>query len=140
VERRAPSCRFGPDRRLTALTGALTLIAFAAAALSDDRPGRILFGGAAVVLLAYTVTDLVFWPRLVASADGLVIRTPALRAQFAWADVASVRADARDRLGLRSVTLEIDAADTLAVFSRRALGADPTTVAGLVNALDPRRR
>jgi hypothetical protein len=138
VDRRAPTCRFGPDRRLTAACAVLALIALAAALLTDDRAGRVLLGGAAVVLIAYTVTDLVFWPRLVASADGLVIHTPLLRARIAWPDVDAVRADARDRLGLRSVTLEIDAGDTLAVFSRRALGADPGAVAGMINALDPR--
>ncbi|MDT4946046.1 MAG: hypothetical protein QOH14_2779 [Pseudonocardiales bacterium] len=136
--RRAPACRFGPDRRLTAVTGVLAFVAAAAAVLSPDGPGRVLFGGAAALLLAYAVTDLLFWPRLTASADGLVIRTPQVRARIDWSDVESVRAEGRNRLGLRSVTLEVDAGDTLAVFSRRALGADPEAVAGLIAAMDPR--
>jgi hypothetical protein len=136
--RRAPVCRFGPDRRLTAVTGVLAFVAAAAAVLSPDGPGRVLFGGAAALLLAYAVTDLLFWPRLTASADGLVIRTPQVRARIDWSDVESVRAEGRNRLGLRSVTLEVDAGDTLAVFSRRALGADPEAVAGLIAAMDPR--
>lgn len=135
---RAPICRFGPDRRLTAAgTGAAALFGFAAVT-STDRPGMILFGAAAVLLVAYTVADLLFWPRLTASAEGLVIRTPLQRAHLEWSEVEDVRADARERLGLRSVTLEIDAGATLVVFSRRSLGADPATVAGLVRALDPR--
>src|SRR6266852_2482670 len=133
--RRAPVCRFGPDRRLTAVTGVLAFVAAAAAVLSPDGPGRVLFGGAAALLLAYAVTDLLFWPRLTASADGLVIRTPQVRARIDWSDVESVRAEGRNRLGLRSVTLEVDAGDTLAVFSRRALGADPEAVAGLIAAM-----
>jgi hypothetical protein len=137
---RAPICRFGPDRRLTAATGALCLVAAAAAALSTDRPGRLLLAAAALLLLAYAVTDLAFWPRLTASAEGLVIRSPLVRARIGWSEVQAVRADARERFGLRSVTLEIDAGETLAVFSRRALGADPDTVAGLINAMDPRQR
>jgi hypothetical protein len=51
-----------------------------------------------------------------------------------------VRADTRQRLGLRSVTLEIDAGDELHVFSKRALGAEPDAVAGLIRAMDPRGR
>jgi len=139
VDARAPGCRFGPDRRLTALTATLTLIAAAAAVLSPDPPGRVLLGAAALVLLAYTATDLLFWPRLTASPEGLLIRTPLTRARIPWSDVDAVRADARERIGLRSVTLEIDAGERLVVFSRRALGADPETVAALIGAFAPRR-
>jgi len=115
------------------------LIAAAAAVLSPDPPGRVLLGAAALVLLAYTATDLLFWPRLTASPEGLLIRTPLTRARIPWSDVDAVRADARERIGLRSVTLEIDAGERLVVFSRRALGADPETVAALIGAFAPRR-
>jgi hypothetical protein len=137
VDARAPICRYGPDRRLSAASGALSLIGAAAAVLSPDPAGQVLFAGAALVLLGYTVTDLVFWPRLTADAEGLLVRTPLTRARIAWSDVEAVRADARERLGLRSVTLEIDAGEQLLVFSRRALGADPATVAGLISAFKP---
>lgn len=132
-----PTCRFGPDRRLTAATGVLTLVALAAATLTSDGPGRALLGGAALVLLAYTVTDLIFWPRLSADAEGLQVHTPLSRARIAWRDVEAVRADSRERLGLRSVTLEIDAGEHLVVLSRRALGADPAAVAALILAFAP---
>ncbi|MCU1656378.1 MAG: hypothetical protein JWO57_1034 [Pseudonocardiales bacterium] len=139
MDRRLTTCRFGPDRRLTAAGGVLAAVSASAAALTTDRAGQILFALAALVLAAYAVTDLLFWPRLTASAEGLAIRTPSLRARLPWPDVDSVRADSRDRYGLRAVTLEIEAGDSLVVFSRRALGADPETVAGLVTAFDPRR-
>jgi hypothetical protein len=138
VDPRAPSLRFGPDRRLTALSGALALIAIAAAALASDPAGRLLLAGAALVLLAYAITDLIYWPRLTVSADGLLIRTPAARGLIPWAEVEAVRADTRQRAGLRSVTLEIDAGERLVVFSRRALGADPADVAGLISAFQRR--
>jgi hypothetical protein len=138
VDARAPILRFGPDRRLTALSGTLALIAAAAAALASDAAGRLLLAGAALVLLAYTATDLIYWPRLTVSADGLQVRTPATRGLIPWSDVEAVRADTRQRAGLRSVTLEIDAGERLVVFSRRALGADPTDVAGLISAFQPR--
>jgi len=139
VDARAPICRYGPDRRLSAASGALSLIGAAAAVLSPDPAGQVFFAGAALVLLGYTVTDLVFWPRLTADAEGLLVRTPLTRARIAWSDVEAVRADARERLGLRSVTLEIDAGEQLLVFSRRALGADPERVAGLISAFKPRQ-
>jgi hypothetical protein len=137
VDNRAPILRFGPDRRLTALSGVLALIAIVAAVLASDPAGRLLLAGAALVLLAYTATDLIYWPRLTVSADGLLVRTPATRGPIPWSEVEAVRADSRQRAGLRSVTLEIDAGDRLVVFSRRALGADPADVAGLISAFRP---
>ncbi len=137
VDGRAPSLRFGPDRRLTALSGTMALIATAAAVLASDPAGRLLLAGAALVLLAYTGTDLIYWPRLTVSAAGLLVRTPATRGLIPWSEVATVHADTRQRAGLRSVTLEIDAGERLVVFSRRSLGADPADVAGLICAFRP---
>jgi hypothetical protein len=135
---RRPRCRFGPDRRLTAVTAGLAVIALAVALITGDPAGRLLFIGAALLLAGYAIFDLVFWPRLSADADGLVVRSPFARANLAWSDVDAVTADVRERLGLRSTTLEIDAGEHLIVFSRRALGADPAHVADLVRAFDPR--
>jgi hypothetical protein len=137
-EARSPVCRFGPDRRLTALFGVLAVGGAVSTALSQDPAGRILLAISALILAAYTVTDLLFWPRLVASATGLQVRTPGFRGSFSWSEVESVRADVRARLGLRSTTLEIDVSDSLVVFSRRALGAEPDAVAGMLRAFNPR--
>jgi Bacterial PH domain len=138
VDARAPSLRFGPDRRLTALSGVLALVALVAAVLTSDSAGRLLLSGAALVLLAYTITDLIYWPRLTVTADGLLLRTPATRGLIPWPEVAAVHADSRQRAGLRTVTLEIDAGERLVVFSRRALGADPAEVASLISACQAR--
>lgn len=129
---------FGPDRRMTALCAGLAAIGVAATLLTNDRAGQLLFAVAAIILAAYVVTDLRYSPRLTASAEGLEIRTPTVRGRFAWPDVASVRADSRQRAGLRLVTLEVEVADMLVVFSRRALGADPELVASRVRLADPR--
>jgi hypothetical protein len=134
---RVPTCRFGPDRRLTALCVVLAAVAVAVAILSGDSPGRIL-AGIAVLLAGYAITDLAFWPRLVATGSGLTIRTPSTRATLPWAAVDAVRVDERTRLGLMSRTLEIDSGALLVVLSRRALGEDPRTVADLLEAF--RRR
>ncbi len=129
--------RFGPDRRLTAALGAGAVLAAGLAAATGDPEGRILWGIAAIVLAAYAVTDLVFWPRITATAEGLVLNAPFARARLSWAEVESVHAHSRQRLGLRATALEIDAGAVLAVFSRRALGRDPEQAAGLIQALAP---
>jgi hypothetical protein len=131
---RAPTCRFGPDRRLTALCAALAAIAVAFVILSGDAAGRVLAGAAAAVLAGYVATDLGFAPRLVASPAGLRVRTPAVRATLAWSDVDAIRVDERSHMGLMSRTLEIDAGSLLVVLSRRTLGADPQVVADLLEA------
>jgi hypothetical protein len=136
---RRPVVSFGPDRRLTALAGLAALAAFVLAFTAVDGAGRLLFALAGVVLVGYVLGDVVFRPRLSADATGLRIRTPFTRATLRWDQVDEVRADVRSRYGLRSTTLEVDAGNLLVVFSRRALGSDPETVAGLVRAMRPQR-
>lgn len=133
-----PVVRFVPDRRYTATAGAGAALALVLAFLSGDAPGRLLAAIAVAVLVAYVVGDLVFSPRLTVSAAGIAIRSPALRTTLPWAAVAGVRADVRSRHGLRSTTLEIDGGEVFAVFSRRALGADPQEAAELIRAFQPR--
>jgi hypothetical protein len=106
--------------------------------ITGDAGGRLMFGVAAVILLGYVGSDLIFSPRLVASADGLVVKSPLTRARLSWDEVREVRATTRIRRGLRNTTLEVDAGAVLAVFSRRALGAEPVEVAELVEAFRPR--
>lgn len=137
---RAPVCRFGPDRRLAALSalGATLLIAYAG--VSADAAGRLITSLAAVVCVAYAVADLAFWPRLTATAEGLRIHTPFARARLSWAQIDAIRVDERTRFGLMTRTLEVDAGALLVVFGKRELGQDPRTVAGLITAFDPYRR
>lgn len=129
---------FTPDRRYTLLAALGSAAALLAAVLSDDPAGHVLFSVAAVVLLGYVAADLVFRPRLTASPAGLVINTPFTRARLSWVEVTAVRADARFRRGLRTVTLEIDAGAVLAVFTRRTLGVDPAEAAARIEAVRPR--
>jgi hypothetical protein len=133
-----PVVRFVPDRRYTALAAAGVAGAVPAALLTSDPAGRLIFGVAAVLLLGYVASDLIFSPRVTASAAGIVINAPLTRVRLSWEDVHEVRAETRFRRGLRSTTLEIDAGATLAVFSRRALGAEPADAAGLIEACRPR--
>ena len=128
-----PVYRFGPDRRVTALTAAGGFVAIVVAVFTADAGARVLAALAAVVLFAYAVSDLLFWPRLTLSADGVQVHGPFDRAALGWDAVDAVRADVRVRHGLRSVALEIDSGDSLVVLSRRALGADPAEVAKLAD-------
>lgn len=129
---------FVPDRRYTTLAAVGAAAAVLAAVLTDDRAGQVLFAVAAAVLAGYAVADLIFAPRLSASAAGIVINAPMTRAALPWAEVTAVRAETRFRRGLRSVTLEIDAGPVLAVFSRRTLGVEPAEAAAAIEAVRPR--
>jgi hypothetical protein len=131
---RPVSVRFVPDARVTGLA-AIGCIAAAVLALTSAPMGRVLFGVAALILLAYVAGDLTFRPRLVADRSGLRIRSPFARRALSWSQVQAVRADERVRHGLRSVTLEIDSGDDVVVLTRRALGADPVEVARTLRAL-----
>lgn len=137
VDDRRPSAAFAPDRRLTIAAAAGAIVAVVALVGASDGAGRFLAAVAALVLIGYVVGDMIFRPRLTASAQGLVVRAPTARAHLGWHEVDNVRADTYTRWGMRSTTLEIDAADTLVILTRRALGADPVEVAELVNAFRP---
>lgn len=131
----APEVRFVPDRRYTALAAGGAVGAAAAAAMTGDPAGRVLFVVAAALLLGYVASDLVFSPRLVASGAGIAINAPFTRARLGWDEIDDVRAETRFRRGLRNTTLEIDAGPVLAVFSRRALGVEPTDAAALIETV-----
>jgi hypothetical protein len=138
-EQPLPVVRFVPDRRYTALAGAGALGGLIAALLTSDPAGRVLFGAAVLVLLGYVIADLVFSPRVTASSTGIVINAPLTRVHLDWDEVGEVRAETRFRRGLRSTTLEIDAGELLAVFSRRALGVEPSAAATRIEAFRPPR-
>ncbi len=134
---RAAEARFVPDRRYTFLAAGGFVVALVAVLLAGDGPSRLIAAVAALVLLGYALSDLVFSPRLTISTEGVTIRSPLTRARLPWSQIDSVRADVRLRHGLRSTTLEIDAGSVLAVLSRRALGAEPQDVADLADAFRP---
>lgn len=122
---------FGPDLRFTAAAAVGAVLLGGSALVGTDPAGRLLFAVAALVLLGYTVSDLLFRPRLTLSRQGLLVRSPSGGLNCVWPAVVVVRADARERFGLRAVTLEIDTEERLLVLSRRALGAAPEDVAAL---------
>lgn len=120
---------------IAALTGLVILLV----AVFADPAGRLLGGVAGVGLLILAGTDLAWRPRLAANGGGLSVRTPGRTARLPWAQIAEVRVDERQRLGLTSRTLEIDAGDDLIVLGRRSLGTDPRDVAAVLDSLRPAR-
>lgn len=101
---------------------------------NTDRAGKLLYGIAAVLLVALAATDVLWTPRLAVTPSGLVVRSPTRSGRFGWDEIATVRVDRRSRLGLRQATLEVDLDEDLLVFSRRSLDADPQDVLEVIEA------
>ena len=111
-------------------------LGLALAVLVVDPVGRVLVGGAALLLLALAARDALLRPRVRAGDDGVTIRALSGSTTIAWPDVR-VRVRTQRRWGLRARTLELeDRADdaVLVVLGRRELGTDPETVAATLHA------
>ena len=111
-------------------------LGLALAVLLVDPLGRVLVGGAALLLLGLAGHDALLRPRLRAEADGVTVRALSGPTTIAWPQVR-VRLRTQRRWGLRSRTLELeDAADdaVLVVLGRRELGTDPQVVVDALHA------
>jgi Bacterial PH domain len=116
----------------TALAG----LGLALAVLLVDPVGRVLVGGAALLLLALAARDALLRPRVRADAGGVTVRALAGPTTIAWPHVRA-RVRTQRRWGLRARTLELeDLTDdgVLVVLGRRELGADPAAVAEVLHA------
>ena len=116
-------------------TAALGLVLALAVPLVDPV-GRVLLGGAAVLLLAVAAHDGLLRPRLQAGDDGVAVRTLSGTTTISWPRL-QVRVRDQRRWGLRTHTLELeDRADdaVLVVLGRRDLGAEPAVVAEALHA------
>jgi hypothetical protein len=127
----------------TAAAAGLGAALVAALLVVDDAPGRLLLGVAAALLLALAARDVLQRPRLAAGPDGIRVRRLVGGLHLPWARV-QVRVRETRRLGMRTVTLELDTAagpedddGVLIVLGRRDLGADPAAVARRLHELDP---
>ncbi|MGY2065951.1 PH domain-containing protein [Blastococcus sp. SYSU DS0619] len=102
-----------------------------AAGLLLDTPGRVLVGGAALLLVALAAREAVLRPRLRTGPDGVEVRTLTGVRVLPWA-LLRVRVRSARRWGttVRTLELELDGDDgVLVVLGRWDLGADPETVA-----------
>lgn len=111
------------------IAGGVAVIGLAALVGGNDPVRWFLAVACAIALLAWGARDLIAPVRLAADHAGVtVVVGYAGRRRLAWADIERVRMDRRERLGLRSNLLEVDAGDALYLFSANELGADPEAV------------
>ncbi len=126
----------------TVAVGGLGSALAAGALVVDDAPGRLLLAVGAALFLALAGRDLLQRPRLAAGPDGVDVRRLAGRLHLPWPGL-QVRVRETRRLGMRTVTLELDTASgpdddgVLVVLGRRDLGDDPAAVARRLRELDP---
>jgi hypothetical protein len=102
----------------------------------DDPVEWSVAGLCALGLLAWAVRDVVAPVRLAADAEGLtVVVGYARRRHLPWNQIERVHLDRRQRLGISTELLEIDAGDAIHQFSALDLGAEPGDVAAALTAL-----
>jgi PH (Pleckstrin Homology) domain-containing protein len=127
-----PTARsWAPKVELAALSWALAALAAAWAWFTDDPPGRVLLGTAALLLALAGLAGVVVRPRLSADADGVTVRGLTSARRYSWAEV-NIRLVRTRRLGREVATVELDAehAETpgLVILGKLDLGADPEDV------------
>lgn len=126
----------------TVFSAAMGAVFLAGVFVVVDRPGRVLVVVGAGFFLGQVARDLLLRPRLAAGPDGVDVRRLSGRLHLPWGRL-QVRVRETRRLGMRTVTLELDTASgpdddgALVVLGRRDLGADPAAVARRLHELDP---
>ena len=105
----------------------------------DDPVQWVMAAAVAVVLAGWALRDLVAPVRLAADTEGVTVMAGyARRRRVPWSAIERLRLDRRDRLGITSELLEIDADDALLLFSMHDLGADPHDVLPVLEELRAR--
>ena len=118
------------------IVGAVLVVA--SGLLFTDRLGFWLALLAGAGLAAAAARDLLAPVRLAADRAGVTVVVGfAGRRQLAWSEIDRVRVDARQRLGLRSELVEIDAGDSLHLFGSGELGAPVADVVEELTRLAP---
>ncbi|MEV4197417.1 PH domain-containing protein [Micromonospora globbae] len=115
------------------IAGAVLLVSLGLLFADGDVVRLALACVAAAALVVWGARDLLAPVRLAADDAGVtVIQGFAGRRHLPWPAVEAITVDRRSRLGLSTETLEIDAGDSLHLFSRHDLGAEPGEVARLL--------
>jgi hypothetical protein len=119
--------------------GATFAFAVAAVLLLREPTTAAAAGLGAFVVGAWAVRDLLVPVRLAADEDGVTVVTGyAGRRRVPWSQIERVRVDDRPRFGVRSEMLELDAGDSLYLFSTYDLNARCGDVADALTALRAR--
>ncbi|MEU6072715.1 PH domain-containing protein [Micromonospora sp. NPDC047074] len=131
--------RVSPALPALKLTGAVALLALALLLDGGDRIQLTLAVVVAAALAGWAARDLVVPVRLAVDPEGVtVVQGFAGRRRLPWAAVEKVTVERRARLGLSGELLEIDAGESLHLFGRHDLGADPAEVAEALHEARPR--
>jgi hypothetical protein len=118
------------------LVAAAALLALGLLFADGDVIRLVLAVAVAAALALWAARDLLAPVRLAADAAGVTLVAGfAGRRHLAWSQIEGVRVDTRPRLGIRSETLEIDAGESLHLFSQYDLGAPPAEVAAELQRL-----
>jgi Bacterial PH domain len=122
--------RIKPVLPVTKGMGAVAVVVLAVAFAGRD-PVRwalaLVVGG---LLAIWALRDLIAPVRLAADAGGITVITGfARRRHLPWAQIERVRVDVSSRRGLRSELLELDAGESIFLFSAHELGVLPEEVA-----------
>jgi hypothetical protein len=116
--------------------GAVAVVVLVFAFGREDPVQWVMAVTVAIGLAAWAARDLVAPVRLAADRDGItVVAGFARRRRLPWAQIEHVRLDRRDRLGITSEMLEVDADDALFLFSMHDLGAEPHEVLPVLERL-----
>ncbi|GIJ35160.1 PH domain-containing protein [Verrucosispora sp. WMMD703] len=112
------------------LAAAASVLALGILLAAGDPLRPVLGGLAAAVLTGWGLRDLVAPVRLAVDPTGITVPAGLLsRRHLAWSMVETIQVHRRSGRGLAGPTLEIDTGDSLHLFSRLDLGADPAEVA-----------
>jgi hypothetical protein len=121
--------RIRPVLPVTKGLGAVAVVVLVLAFGREDPVQWVLAGAVAIALAGWALRDVVAPVRLAADREGVTVVTGfAGRRRLGWAQIERIRLDRRERLGLASEMLEIDADDALFLFTMHDLGADPHDV------------
>jgi hypothetical protein len=133
----ARSWRVRPALVSLKLAGTVVFLLAALAVIGDrTKVFAALVGAAVAGTLA--LRDLLAPVRLAADPDGVTVVTGfASRLRLPWSRIERVRVDERERLGLKSRLLEIDAGSSIHLFSTYELNAEVEEVAQELERIRP---
>jgi hypothetical protein len=122
--------RIKPVLPVTKGMGAVAVVVLAVAFAGRDPVRWALAFVVGAVLAIWALRDLIAPVRLAADAGGITVITGfARRRHLPWAQIERVRVDVSSRRGLRSELLELDAGESIFLFSAHELGVLPEEVA-----------
>lgn len=128
--------RIRPILPIAKLLGAAAIVVLVLAVQRDDPVQWFVAAAVAAGLAGWAARDVIAPVRLAADPAGVTVVVGfAGRRRLPWTEIENVRLDRRERLGLRAELLEVDAGDSLYLFSRNDLGAEPDDVLATLLAL-----